>query len=331
MEIDKLITKDFGNNVLRSGKAVVDSDFQIIPISPQIDIILGGGIPEGSFVTLTGFPKCGKTICSLDFASTCQKEEYGARDIYYLNIEGRIRKRDIMGITGLNLDKFNVIGSMPGNILNAEQYLTIAERYINNKEKCVVILDSYSALCTDAEFTNDMDKMQRADAAKLIAKFCRKVANVVPVNKNIIIGITHLMGNPTGYGAEYKEKSGQAIAYQVDVKLRAMKFAPWKISERQIGQIVDWKCITSAIGPPGQTATSYIRYGIGIDKLYELINLCIEVDIIEKKGAWYCYEDNKTQGLENLKQFFVEHPHLIDLLKLKLIESQQTKKQESEQ
>ena len=50
-----------------------------------------------------------------------------------------------------------------------------------------------------------MNKMQRADGAKLLAKFCRKVANVIPVNKNIVIGITHLMGNPTGYGAEFKE------------------------------------------------------------------------------------------------------------------------------
>ena len=50
-----------------------------------------------------------------------------------------------------------------------------------------------------------MNKMQRADGAKLLANFV-KVANVIPVNKNIVIGITHLMGNPTGYGAEFKEK-----------------------------------------------------------------------------------------------------------------------------
>jgi RecA/RadA recombinase len=163
-------------------------------------------------VVLTGQPKCGKTTTSLDFAANAQKPEYGSgsykdgRMVYYLNIEGRLKKRDLEGIPGLNLEKFDVIGSQTGKILRAEEYLQIAERIINQEPGCVVIIDSYSALCTEAEITSDMDKMQRADGAKLLAKFCRKVANVIPVNKNIVIGITHLMGNPTGYGAEFKEK-----------------------------------------------------------------------------------------------------------------------------
>lgn len=317
MDIDKLILKDFGHNIIRDGNAIIDSDFQIIPVSPAIDSILGGGIPEGSFVTLTGAPKSGKTTLSLYFAATCQQEQYGGRHVYYFNIEGRLKKRDLEGIPNLNKNKFTVIGSTPGNILNAEKYLSIAERYIDNVQSCVVIIDSYSALCTDAELTNDMDKMQRADTAKLIAKFCRKVANTVPVNKNIVIGVTHLMGNPTGYGAEYKEKSGQAIAYQVDVKLRAMKFTPWKINEKQMGQIVEWKCITSAIGPPGQTAISYIRYGEGVDKIYEIMTLAADIGVIEKGGAWYSYEGHKIQGLENLKQFFVKNSDLIEPLAIK--------------
>ena len=196
MGLQDSITKDFGTNIILSGNAVIDKQCLTIPVSPAIDIILNGGIPEGSFVVLTGQPKCGKTTTSLDFAATAQREEYSSstgspRMVYYLNIEGRLKKRDLEGIPSINLDRFHIVGSQTGKILHAEEYLQIGERIINEDPGCVLIIDSYSALCTEAEITSDMDKMQRADGAKLLAKFCRKVANVIPVNKNIVIGITH--------------------------------------------------------------------------------------------------------------------------------------------
>jgi recombination protein RecA len=301
-----------------TGNAIVDRKCLVIPVSPSLDIVLNGGIPEGSFVVFTGQPKCGKTTTSLDFAATAQRPEYkgdlkDTREVYYLNIEGRLKKRDLEGIPGLRLDKFHVIGSQQGKILHAEEYLQIGEKIINEVPGSVVIIDSYSALCTEAEITSEMDKMQRADGAKLLAKFCRKVANVIPVNKNIVIGITHLMGNPTGYGAEFKEKSGQAIAYQTDIKLRAKTFKPWTLSadSSQIGQEIEWHVMCSALGPPGGNITSYLRYGQGIDKYMEAITLASDMGLIHKGGAWYTLtslEDKpKFQGAEKVRQYLLEN------------------------
>lgn len=320
MTLKEDVIKNFGDDIILSGNAIVDKKVLTIPVSPALDMALNGGIPEGSFVILTGQPKCGKTTSSLDFAATAQKPEYAhgsfkdGRQVYYLNIEGRLKKRDLEGIQGLDLDRFHVIGSQQGKILHAEEYLQIAERIINEIPGSVMIIDSYSALCTEAEITSDMDKMQRADGAKLLAKFCRKVANVIPVNKNIVIGITHLMGNPTGYGAEFKEKSGQAIAYQTDIKLKAKSFKPWLLGtdNTQIGQEIEWQVVCSALGPPGATTTSYIRYGQGIDKCTELINLASDVGIINKGGAWYTItslEDKpKFQGTEKVRTFLLANP-----------------------
>lgn len=318
MSLKEDVEKNFGDDIILTGNALIDKKSIVIPVSPSLDIVLNGGIPEGSFVVLTGQPKCGKTTTSLDFAATAQKPEYqgslkSPREVYYLNIEGRLKKRDLEGIPGLNLDRFHIIGSQQGKILHAEEYLQIAEKIINEIPGSVLIIDSYSALCTEAEITSDMDKMQRADGAKLLAKFCRKVANVIPVNKNVVIGITHLMGNPTGYGAEFKEKSGQAIAYQTDIKLRAKSFKPWTLSadSTQIGQEIDWQVVCSALGPPGGNITSYIRYGQGVDKYMEAITLGSDMGIIHKGGAWYtltAVEDKpKFQGTEKLRQYLVDN------------------------
>lgn len=325
-DVQKDIIKTFGDNIILSGSSIIETKNVIIPVSPVLDILLNGGIPEGSFVILTGQPKCGKTTTSLDFAATAQNKKYGygsfkdGREVYYLNIEGRLKKRDLQGIPHLNTDKFHIIGSQQGKILHAEEYLQIAEKLINEVPGSIVIIDSYSALCTEAEITSDMNKMQRADGAKLLAKFCRKVANVIPVNKNVVIGITHLMGNPTGYGAEFKEKSGQAVAYQTDIKLRAKKFSPWTIGSNTtpVGQEVEWQVVCSALGAPGASMTSFIRYGYGIDRHTEIVNLASDIGLIHKAGAWFTLtslEDKpKFQGAEKVRQYLIEHPETYENL-----------------
>jgi recombination protein RecA len=128
------------------------------------------------------------------------------------------------------------------------------------------------------------------------------------------------MGNPTGYGAEFKEKSGQAIAYQTDVKIRAKTFKPWVLSSEntQIGQEIEWQVLCSALGPPGAVISSYIRYGQGIDRYTELINLASDLGLIHKGGAWYTIisvEDKpKFQGTEKVRQYLLDNKEVYDSL-----------------
>ncbi|NDG32998.1 hypothetical protein EB118_23395, partial [bacterium] len=93
MSFKEDVLKNFGDDIILTGNAVVDRKVITIPVSPSLDIVLNGGIPEGSFVVLTGQPKCGKTTSSLDFCATAQRPEYAygsfkdGREVYYLNIE----------------------------------------------------------------------------------------------------------------------------------------------------------------------------------------------------------------------------------------------------
>jgi len=247
-----------------------------------------------------------------------KKEEYGAREIYYLNVEGRLQKRDLQGIPNLNLDKFHVIQSKRGKILNAHEYLTIAEHIINDVPKSVIIIDSFSALSTENEMTEDLSKMQRADSAKLLSKFCRKISNILPVNDSVLIGINHLMANVSGFGKSVQEKGGFALAFFCDTKLRAEWFKPWKVGEHQIGQEVCWTKVTSPITSPGKKTSSYIRYGSGIDIQYELLKMCLDIGIISQKGAWFYVDYNgeelKFQGGERLRQAMVDDKDLLNYL-----------------
>ena len=83
------IFKEYGN-IISSGLDVLEEkkNYKTISVSPAIDIALGGGIKEGSWLTLTGDPKSGKTTTALQIAANCQKE---GRPIIYLDVEGRLK------------------------------------------------------------------------------------------------------------------------------------------------------------------------------------------------------------------------------------------------
>ncbi len=94
----------YGKGIFTEGAYVAEKKRRVIPFSPQFDIMLNGGIREGSFIVSTGKPKIGKSSSSLDFASSaleCPSEKHGDRTLYIFNIEGRLNPRDLVGIKGL--------------------------------------------------------------------------------------------------------------------------------------------------------------------------------------------------------------------------------------
>lgn len=317
----KNFEEKFGVGIIKTAHEILDKPQQIIPVSPKLDMIFGGGIPEGSWLTLTGKRKCGKTTTALHFAAKCQLPEHGFREVYYIDIEGRLKKMNLQGIANLNMEKFHAVQSTKDKIMSGQEFLTAAEHILKTQEKAVVIIDSYSQICHEKELVEGVGVSTRgAGGYTLLAQFCRQMSNVVPVMNSIVIGITHLMANVSGYGAPLVEKGGNAIEYQGDVKARAKSVTAWKVGGdggKQIGQIVTWVCEWSALCGPGNEVESYIRYGKGIDELYEVIACAMEIGLITGGGAkssWYTLnfieEAPKLQGGENVYKYISSNPEV---------------------
>jgi len=319
LSFDELIKQFSG--VLKEGKSILENRPMVIPVSPVIDVGFNGGITDGSFSIFAGPPKLGKTTTCLHIAANAQKLKYAlpnypeGRHVFYANIEGRLKPRDIEGCKHLDLNRFTIIGSTPtdketqGKILSAQEYLTIVEGVIHRYPGCIVIIDSFTELVTEEEMNSGMDEMQRAIGPKLLYKFCRKVANVVPVNRNIVLGVVHMQSNVSGYGSPFSESSGNALKFKVDFKLLGKTFKEIKVGEEQpTGQEVSWKVGCSGIGSPGMNITSYIRYGDGIDCARELLELASSIGIIEKKGSWFNINGESIQGAEKARQYLVDNP-----------------------
>ena len=185
------------------------------------------------------------------------------------------------------------------------------DNIVHTQPGSLAIVDSFSALSSESELTGDLSDMQVMSVQKVLAKFCRRISNVLPINRVTVVGITHLMANLQrfGRGKAKVEKSGSALKYQVDVKLHASHSTALMQGDTQIGQTVHWQITTSAIGPPGQKVESHIRYGKGIWKEMEMADLMIDFGLISKAGAWLKLPNGeKIQGKVNLAKYLEENP-----------------------
>ena len=214
--MNKDIIKEYGN-VLHDPASITERPLEVLSVGPKLDIALGGGVPEGSLFIMTGPEKVGKTVTALTFCANAQK--HYERKVYYANIEGRLKKRDLEGITDLTLDseKMQIIGSTEGNILSAEKYLSIIDNIVHTQPGSLAIVDSFSALSSESELTGNLEDVQVMSVQKVLAKFCRRISNVLPINRVTVVGITHLMANVSrfGRGKTKVEKSGSALKYHI--------------------------------------------------------------------------------------------------------------------
>lgn len=322
MSIKKQIIKDFGQ-VFIDVKNILDKPKKVISVSPRLDIGLNGGIPEGTWVIISGKEKIGKTTLTLTFCANAQKS---GKKVYYIDAENRLKDININSIEDLDIseEKFQIIRSTQGNILTAEKILKIGEDLLKSEPNIVLVIDSTSSLCSQSEYDGEITSTSRNTGPKLLAQFTRKLASVVPVQDSIVVVIQHVIANTSGYGPAFLEDGGNKIKYQCDVKLRAISSSKWMDKEKQIGQEVKWDIIYSALGSPGASVQGFIRYGHGVDCIWEQIETAVEVGLIDKAGAWFnlsfLEEPVKLQGQNAVWNYLKENAEASKKLNSKIKE-----------
>jgi recombination protein RecA len=317
------IVKKYKDNIV-TGQYLIEHPKSILSISPNLDILLGGGIPDGTVMLVSGKFKCGKSSTALQIVKQAQKI---GKHVHYDDIEGRLKKRDIEGIEGLDPNNINIIKSTTGNILSAEKHLTIVDGLVREDPGSVIIMDSISQLYAEKQMTADIGEMGRSPIALMLSDFCKRLQNIVPINGNIVVMILHLIANTSGYGSPFSESGGNKVQYSSDIKLKCKTTEPWNVGsgdkQTQVGQIIRWQADTTALNaPPGRTCKSYLRYGYGIDEVAELVDTALELGIIIKAGAWFKSDLFNTpfQGQERMVDAIKQNPETQTIIYNKIKE-----------
>lgn len=330
----KEVEKEFGKGIFISIADVKEDPPEWFSISPNLDIITGGkGFKEGSFNQVSGTTGMGKSSIILAACVSAQKK---GRMIYWDNVENRADEKILTGIEGLDPspDKFMIFGSSrkEKRVLLGSEHLKICEKIIRTHPGCVLVIDSLASLAGDRESADGLGAgMAGAANCGMVTQWVRLIKDVVYVNKVTVIATQKMSSNVSGYGAALKEKGALEYSHQCDCKLIAKSKHYWEAGEKKIGLITKWVCDKSPQGPPGQETESYIRFGIGPDRKYEILELGkLMPGLINKAGSWYTIDFLKEEGIDEDKlrfqgdfkvyQAFQDNPEWFEKLSAKVKE-----------
>lgn len=324
------IKKEMGKCIFKA-QEIYDEKSQLknLSISPALDFALNGGIQEGTWTIITGKPKTGKTSTVLQICANAQKD---GRKIIYFDGEGRMKAYNLAGIDDLDLDQMEMVRSPEGKILSAEEAITILETLIQHPDNvgAVVVIDSISSLIPRRDIETMVDGERRPGLPKILGDFMRRMGQVIPRTKTMVIMIRHLIANTSGYGKKNVADGGVKIEYQADTLLQVAQSQDWIVDGAKVGQIITWDIHTSSLGASGTEAVSYFKYNHGLDNPKEIIELAGSFDIIEQAGAWfslpfmekhdkeYDAKNYKFQGAERLYDYLKNNPETMDLVKQEL-------------
>jgi len=319
----KQMDKAFGKGTLvRLGDKVVEPIEAISTGSLGLDLALGiGGLPRGRVVEIYGPESSGKTTLTLHAIAQAQK---AGGVCAFIDAEHAL---DVIYAKNLGVDTDNLLVSQPDY---GEQALEILETLVRSGACDLIVIDSVAALTPKVEIDGDMDDMQVGVQARLMSKALRKVTGLLNKMNTTVIFINQIRMKigMTGYGSPETTTGGNALKFYSSVRLDIRRIATLKQAEQSIGNRTKVKVVKNKVAPPFKQVEFDIMFGEGISKLGELIDYGVKLDIIDKAGAWFSYNDSKIgQGKENSKLFLKDNPEIAQEIEQKILEAMGVKEE----
>ena len=307
------IEKQFGKGAVMKLGEFKTTDVEAISTGAlSLDVALGiGGIPRGRIIEIYGPESSGKTTLALHMIAECQKTSGEAA---FIDAEHAL---DPVYAKHLGVDIDNLIVSQPDT---GEQALEIAEALIRSSAIDLVVVDSVAALVPKAEIDGEMGDTHVGLQARLMSQALRKLAGVLNRSNASLVFINQLREKVgVMFGSPETTPGGRALKFYASVRLDIRKIEAIKQDSEIIGNKVRVKVVKNKVAPPFRETEFDIIYGKGISKSGNILDLAVNLDIVEKAGAWFSYNGERIgQGRENAKKYIENNPELMQELDQKV-------------
>jgi recombination protein RecA len=201
---------------------------------------------------------------------------------------------------GVNMNELLV--SQPDS---GEEALTIAETLIKSNAVDVVVLDSVAALITKAELEGQMGDATVGAQARLMSQAMRKLTSFISKSKTCAI-FTNQIREKIGvmFGNPETTPGGRALKFYSSVRVDIRRIAAIKTPDGTVlGNRTKVKIVKNKVAPPFREAEFDIMYNEGISREGSLLDLAVEINVVEKKGAWLYFEGTQVaQGRDAAKE-----------------------------
>ncbi|KTD73621.1 recombinase RecA [Legionella tucsonensis] len=304
------IERQFGKgSVMRMGDSNVSRDIEAISTgSLGLDIALGiGGLPKGRIVEIYGPESSGKTTLTLQVIAECQKMGGTAA---FIDAEHALDPSYAQKL-GVNVDELLV--SQPDT---GEQALEITDMLVRSAAVDVIIVDSVAALTPKAEIEGEMGDSHVGLQARLMSQALRKLTANIKRSNTLVIFINQIrMKIGVMFGSPETTTGGNALKFYASVRLDIRRIGSIKKGEEILGSETRVKVVKNKVAPPFKMTEFDILYNEGISRESEIINLGVQLNLIEKAGAWYSYKGEKIgQGKDNVRLYLKENSQVAATL-----------------
>ena len=309
------IEKNYGKGaIMRLGDDIPVNVEAISTGSLSLDLALGiGGVPKGRIVEIFGPESSGKTTLALHILASAQKK---GGEVAFIDVEHALEPAYARAL-GVDIDSLLI--SQPDT---GEQALEIAEALVRSGALDVVVIDSVAALLPRSELEGDMGDSSVGVVARLMSQALRKLAGTVSKTGTIVVFINQLREKiGVMYGNPETTPGGRALKYFSSVRIDVRRIETLKNGGESYGNRTKAKVIKNKVAPPFKEAEFDIIYGEGISKIGEIIDLGVQLDIIDKGGAWFTVGDARLQGKEAVREFLKENPDICDDIEQKIREN----------
>jgi recombination protein RecA len=302
------LTKRFGEGtIVRLGDASHMAVETIPSGSLGIDVILGvGGIPRGRITEIYGPESSGKTTVCLHVIAEAQKR---GGICAFVDMEHALDPNYAERL-GVNVDTLYI--SQPDT---GEQALEITEALVRSGALDVIVVDSVAALVPRAEIEGEMGDSHVGLQARLMSQALRKLSGAIK-HSNATVMFTNQLREKIGvmFGSPETTSGGRALKFWASVRLDIRRLQSIKKGEDTIGNRTKVRVTKNKVAAPFRECEFDIMFfEHGISKVGEIVDFGVELGIIDKKGAFFRYNDGLLgQGRENSKIFLLENPAVSD-------------------
>ncbi len=303
------IEKDFGKgSIMRMGDEKIEN-VEVIPTgSLGLDVAMGvGGYPKGRIIEIYGPESSGKTTLAIHAIAEAQKQGGIAA---FIDAEHAF---DRFYAEKLGVDVDNLWISQPDN---GEQALQIADQLISSSAVDILVVDSVAALTPKKEIEGDMGESAVGLQARLMSQALRKLTATISKTNTCCIFINQLREKiGVMFGNPETTTGGNALKFYSSVRLDIRRVTSLKDGDNIIGNHVRVKVVKNKVAPPFRKSEFDIMFGVGINKIGEIVDLGVEFDIIQKSGSWYSYNGSKLgQGRDATMTLLRDNPELCEEL-----------------
>lgn len=180
----------------------------------------------------------------------------------------------------------------------------------------VIIVDSVAALTPKAEIEGEMGDSHVGLQARLMSQALRKLTANIKRSNTLVIFINQIrMKIGVMFGSPETTTGGNALKFYASVRLDIRRIGSIKKGEEILGSETRVKVVKNKVAPPFKMTEFDILYNEGISRESEIINLGVQLNLIEKSGAWYSYKGEKIgQGKDNVRLYLKDNPQVAATL-----------------